>query len=61
MSTISYASHNRQLIIPSTTDARLWWAAESRRCGSDWQSLGILVARVYWRLGLASSLAWVTS
>ena len=49
-------------IIPlSTANAREWWAVESRRVGTDWESLGRATARVMWRLGLTSSLAWVSS
>jgi hypothetical protein len=40
---------------------RLWWAHETKREGTDWASLGRAAARVYWRLGLTSSLAWVSS
>ncbi|HMF24947.1 MAG TPA: hypothetical protein VKG24_22865 [Pseudolabrys sp.] len=28
-----------EVTLPSTADARLWWAAESRRVGTDWRTL----------------------
>lgn len=49
------------LTLPSTENARLWWQAESRRVGTDWQSIGLVAARAMWRLGLATSAAWVSS
>ena len=27
------------LTIPSTANAREWWAVEARRCGTDWHTL----------------------
>ena len=45
----------------STANAREWWRVESRRCGTDWDTLGRAAARVMWRLGLTSSLCWGSS
>ena len=28
-----------EVTLPSTANAREWWAIESRRCGTDWISL----------------------
>jgi hypothetical protein len=40
--------------IPSSV-AREFWAAESRRVGSDWKSVGELVAAILHRLAATSS------
>jgi len=45
----------------STANARLWWAHETRRVGTDWDTLGRAAARALWRLGFTSSLAWCSS
>jgi hypothetical protein len=47
--------------LPSTENARLWWQAESRRVGTDWDTLGRAAARVFWRLELTSSHCWGSS
>ena len=43
------------ITFPSTTNAREWWAYESVRVGSDWQSVGELVAAILYRLAATSS------
>jgi len=53
---------NVVIILPSTAIRdREWWAVESRRVGSDWASLGSVVARVMYQLQLTSPAAWGSS
>jgi hypothetical protein len=40
---------------------RAWWHRQSQIDGTNWTSLGLQAARIYWRLGLTSSLAWSAS
>jgi hypothetical protein len=35
----STADRKSDVTVPSTLDWRVWWQAESRRCGSDWATL----------------------
>jgi hypothetical protein len=42
----------------SSTRDREWWRVESARVGSDWESIGVVVARTLWKLQFTSSLAW---
>ena len=53
-------------VIPLSTGTcpaewREYWRERSIREHTDWQSVGLLAARIYWRLGLTSSLAWRSS
>jgi hypothetical protein len=43
------------LTLPSTENARLWWAYESKRIGSDWISIAEVVTAIMHRLAEASS------
>jgi hypothetical protein len=41
--------------ISSTANAREWWSAESRRCGSDWIGVAQVVSEIMHRLAATSS------
>jgi len=45
----------------STDDWRQWWREQSKRDGTDWQSLGLIAARALWKVSLTSSAIWRSS
>jgi len=49
------------ITFPSTESAREYWRQRSIIDGTDWPSLGLFAARVFWRLQLTSSLCWEVS